>query len=115
MDYSGYPDCRPEYIRAFTTLANLATKEGVLGDGYEIHTPLIDLTKPQIIRRGVDLGVDYGKTVSCYDADDAGRACGRCDSCWLRKKGFLDADVPDPTRYRDAVSGADGETPSAPG
>ena len=100
VDYSGYPDCRPEFIQAFETLANLATKAGVEGDHFHIRTPLIDLTKAEIIRRGTELGVDYALTVSCYDADTDGRACGRCDSCRLRARGFAEADVPDPTRYR---------------
>ena len=100
VDYSGYPDCRPEFVEAFETMANLATKIGVeKGSGFRIRTPLIDLTKAQIIRRGVALGVDYGMTHSCYDPDPQGRACGRCDSCLLRKKGFAEAGVPDPTRY----------------
>jgi len=130
VDYSGYPDCRPEYINAFETMANLATKmtteegsgfrvQGSVGDQgtapqlnpeprtlnppvnprFKIHAPLIHLTKAQIIRRGVGLGVDYGLTHSCYDPDSQGRACGRCDSCILRKKGFAEAGVPDPTRY----------------
>ncbi len=100
VDYSGYPDCRPEYIAAFETMANLATKRGVSGDPIRIETPLIDLTKEQIIQEGTRLGVDYGLTVSCYQADDEGRACGVCDSCRLRAKGFTDAGVDDPTRYQ---------------
>ncbi len=99
LDYSGYPDCRPEFIRAFQDLANLATKAGVEGENFRIHTPLIALTKAQIIRKGADLGVDYGLTVSCYQADREGRACGRCDSCRFRAKGFKEAGVPDPTLY----------------
>jgi 7-cyano-7-deazaguanine synthase len=100
LDYSGYPDCRPEFIAAFETMANLATKAGVEGTGhFRIHAPLIHLTKAEIIRRGVDLGVDYGMTHSCYDPDAAGRACGRCDSCLLRARGFAEAGVPDPTVY----------------
>jgi 7-cyano-7-deazaguanine synthase len=124
VDYSGYPDCRPQFIAAFESMANLATKMttegsgfGVQGSGqtnppasslnpeprtlnpFKIHTPLMHLTKAQIIRRGVDLGVDYSLTHSCYDPDDQGRACGRCDSCVLRKKGFAEAGIPDPTRY----------------
>ena len=102
VDYSGYPDCRPQFIAAFEAMANLATKmtagEGV-GQKFTIHTPLMHLTKAQIIRRGIDLGVDYGMTHSCYDPDPQGRACGRCDSCVLRRKGFAEAGVPDPTRY----------------
>jgi 7-cyano-7-deazaguanine synthase len=100
LDYSGYPDCRPEYIAAFETLANLATRAGVEGSGrYRIHTPLISLTKAEIIRRGLDLGVDYALTHSCYDPTPDGLACGRCDSCRLRLKGFAEAGVPDPVRY----------------
>lgn len=99
VDYSGYPDCRPEFIAAFENLANLATKAGVEGNRMTIHAPLINLTKAEIIRRGTDLGVDYGLTVSCYQADDQGRACGACDSCRLRREGFLAAAVADPTRY----------------
>ena len=100
VDYSGYPDCRPEYIAAFQTLANLATKAGVEGQTFTIHTPLIDLSKADIIRMGKDLGVDYGLTVSCYQPDAEGAACGVCDSCRLRREGFQAAGVPDPTRYR---------------
>lgn len=99
VDYSGYPDCRPEYIEAFETMANLATRAGVEGRRLTIHTPLISLTKAEIIRRGVALGVDYGATSTCYDPDAAGAACGRCDACLLRARGFADAGVPDPTRY----------------
>jgi 7-cyano-7-deazaguanine synthase len=99
VDYSGYPDCRPEYIAAFEHMANLATKTGVEGERLTIETPLIDLTKAQIISEGTRLGVNYGLTVSCYQADDDGRACGVCDSCRLRAKGFEDAGVADPTRY----------------
>jgi 7-cyano-7-deazaguanine synthase len=99
VDYSGYPDCRPAYIAAFQAMANLATRTGVEGQGVRIETPLIDITKAQIIQQGTDLGVDYGMTVSCYQADGGGRACGRCDSCRLRRAGFEAADVPDPTRY----------------
>ena len=101
MDYSGYPDCRPEYVEAFEKLANLATKVGVEGETMTIHTPLIHLTKAEIIAEGTRLGVDYGKTISCYDPDEDGRACGRCDSCALRRKGFEDAGIDDPTRYQD--------------
>lgn len=100
VDYSGYPDCRPEYIAAFENLANLATKAAVEGQKIQIKTPLIHLTKAQTITLGMSLGVDYQLTVSCYQADQQGRACGKCDSCRLRKKGFLEADVPDPTAYR---------------
>ncbi len=99
VDYSGYPDCRPEFIAAFETMANLATKAGVTGRPITIETPLIDLTKAQIIQRGTELGVDYSMTVSCYQADDQGRACAVCDSCRLRKQGFDDAVMTDPTRY----------------
>jgi 7-cyano-7-deazaguanine synthase len=99
VDYSGYPDCRPEYIRAFEVMANLATRAAVEGARLTIHAPLIHLTKAQIIRRGLELGVDYGITVSCYQADETGAACGRCDACRLRRAGFESAGVPDPTRY----------------
>lgn len=99
VDYSGYPDCRPEFIAAFEQMANLATRNGVTGEPFRIVTPLIDLTKAQIIAEGHRLGVDYSLTVSCYQSDQDGRACGRCDSCRLRAKGFADAGVPDPTRY----------------
>lgn len=100
VDYSGYPDCRPEFIAAFENVANLATKAGVEGHRMQIHTPLIALTKAEIIQTGVKLGVDYGLTVSCYQADMQGRACGVCDSCHLRRKGFADAGLADPTHYR---------------
>jgi len=100
LDYSGYPDCRPEYIAAFERMANLATKAAVAGgQKLKIHTPLIQLTKAQIIRRGLDLGVDYSLTLSCYDPDSAGRACGHCDSCLLRLKGFAENGVRDPIAY----------------
>lgn len=99
VDYSGYPDCRPEFIDAFTTVANLATKVGVEGERMVIHTPLISLSKADIIRTGLRLGVDYSLTVSCYQATDDGLACGRCDSCHLRRAGFEAAGVADPTRY----------------
>jgi 7-cyano-7-deazaguanine synthase len=100
LDYSGYPDCRPEYIAAYQAMANLATRAGVEGEGrYHIHTPLIDLTKAQIIRRGQQLGVDYALTHSCYDPTPQGLACGTCDSCRLRLKGFAEAGVPDPVGY----------------
>jgi 7-cyano-7-deazaguanine synthase len=99
VDYSGYPDCRPAFIAAFQALARVATKAGVEGAGVTIHAPLIDLTKAQIIRRGLELGVDFAATVSCYQADEAGRACGRCDACRIRRDGFQAAGVPDPTRY----------------
>ncbi len=100
VDYSGYPDCRPEYIAAFEKMANLATRAGVEGHKLSIHAPLIDLPKADIIRTGTALGVDYGLTVSCYQADDQGRACGACDSCRLRAEGFAAAGVADPTVYR---------------
>ena len=99
VDYSGYPDCRPEFIQAFETMANLATKVGVEGARLRIHAPLIKLSKGEIIRRGIELGVDYGLTVTCYQADDAGRACGCCEACRLRVAGFTAAAVPDPTPY----------------
>lgn len=99
VDYSGYPDCRPAYIHAFETMANLATKAAALGARLAIHAPLIDLTKAQIIRAGQALGVDYALTVSCYQADAAGRACGLCDACRLRRAGFAAAELADPTRY----------------
>lgn len=99
VDYSGYPDCRPEFIAAFEKTANLATRAGVEGRGFSIHTPLIELSKAEIIRRGHALGVDYGLTVSCYRADAEGRACGRCDACRFRRRGFEQAGLPDPTRY----------------
>jgi 7-cyano-7-deazaguanine synthase len=100
LDYSGYPDCRPEYIAAFETLANLATRAGVEGSGiFTIHTPLISLTKAEIIRKGMELGVDFGRTHSCYDPTPAGVACGRCDSCRLRLKGFIEAGIADPVSY----------------
>ncbi len=99
VDYSGYPDCRPEFVAAFERLANVATRVGVEGGGIRIHTPLIDLSKADIVRIGTQLGVDYAQTVSCYQADDQGRACGRCDSCRLRRAGFESAGISDPTRY----------------
>ena len=99
VDYSGYPDCRPEFIRAFENLANLATRAGVEGAGFHLHTPLIDLSKGEIIALGNRLSVDYVLTVSCYQADEQGRACGKCDSCRYRRKGFSDAGLEDPTRY----------------
>jgi len=100
VDFSGYPDCRPEFIEAFRGLANLATKAGVEGVAFNIHTPLIELSKAEIIREGQRLGVDYGLTVSCYAADQEGRACGVCDSCRLRAAGFQEAGIPDPTTYQ---------------
>ncbi len=99
VDYSGYPDCRPEYIQAYEAMANLATRAGVEGRAVRIRTPLIDLSKADIIRRGVELGVDYALTVSCYQASAGGEACGRCDSCRLRREGFAQAGLADPTRY----------------
>ena len=100
IDYSGYPDCRPEYIEAFERAANLGTRGGVEGTNpISIRAPLMRMTKAEIIRQGLALGVDYGETVSCYDPTGDGRACGRCDACQLRRKGFADAGVPDPTRY----------------
>ena len=100
IDFSGYPDCRPEYIAAFQQLARLATKRGVEGGAVVIDAPLVTLSKADIIRRGRELGVDYALTVSCYQADAEGRGCGRCDSCRLRREGFAAAGVPDPTRYK---------------
>lgn len=100
VDYSGYPDCRPAYIAAFESMANLATRRGVEGHHLAIRAPLIDWSKAEIVRRGSELGVDYGPTVSCYQPDDDGRACGRCDACHLRAQGFAQARLPDPTRYR---------------
>ena len=103
VDYSGYPDCRPEFIAAFEQLANLATRAGVEGAGLRIHAPLQRMSKAEIVREGVRLGVDFGQTVSCYRADAEGRACGRCDACRLRADGFAAAGVPDPTHYVDAA------------
>jgi 7-cyano-7-deazaguanine synthase len=100
VDYSGYPDCRPEFVEAFERLANLATKAGVEGRGFRIRAPLQQLSKAQIVQEGARLGVDYAMTVSCYQADDDGRACGKCDSCRLRAAGFAAAGIADPTRYR---------------
>ncbi len=99
LDYSGYPDCRPEFIEAYETMANLATVAGVQGHQLTIHTPLIDMTKAEIIKRGLELGVDYAKTTSCYDPAPDGRSCGHCDSCLLRLKGFNDAGETDPRAY----------------
>ncbi|MFB0989541.1 MAG: 7-cyano-7-deazaguanine synthase [Polaribacter sp.] len=101
VDYSGYPDCRPEYIASFETMANLATRAGVEGNHLSIEAPLIDMTKAQIIQAGLELGVDYGQTVSCYQANSDGLACGKCDSCRLRAQGFFEAGVNDPTRYQN--------------
>jgi 7-cyano-7-deazaguanine synthase len=100
VDYSGYPDCRPEFVAAFQELATRATKAGVEGASFRIHTPLIRLSKAEIVREGARLGVDFAATVSCYQADAEGRACGRCDSCRIRREGFAAAGLPDPTRYR---------------
>ena len=99
LDYSGYPDCRPEFVAAFEAAANAGTRAGTEGDGYRIRAPLIDLTKGEIIRRGTELGVDYAMTITCYDATSDG-ACGTCDACVLRRRGFADAGVADPTSYR---------------
>lgn len=101
VDYSGYPDCRPAFIQAFQDLANIATKAGVEGEKFCIHAPLIDSTKAEIVRRGAELGVNYADTVSCYQADVNGRACGKCDSCRIRAQGFEDAGIVDPTSYQD--------------
>ena len=103
VDYSGYPDCRPEFVAAFERLANLATKAGVEGGHIRVHAPIIQLSKAQIIAEGLRLGVDYAQTVSCYQADHQGRACGRCDSCRIRAAGFAEAGVADPTRYQPAA------------
>lgn len=100
VDYSGYPDCRPEYIAAFEKMANLATKAGVEGQPLKIAAPLIDMSKQDIIKRGIELGVNYSLTVSCYQADETGRACGECDSCRFRRQGFEQAGIKDPTRYQ---------------
>jgi 7-cyano-7-deazaguanine synthase len=100
VDYSGYPDCRPAFIQAFEQLANIATKAGVEGARFKVHAPLVQLSKAEIIRAGTELGVDFGATVSCYQADADGKACGVCDSCRLRAAGFAAADIPDPTAYR---------------
>ncbi|HEY8158800.1 MAG TPA: 7-cyano-7-deazaguanine synthase QueC [Methylobacter sp.] len=102
VDYSGYPDCRPEFIRAFQQLANLATKAGVEGEHFTIHAPLIALSKAEIIKKGIALGVDYQRTVSCYSADEQGRACQICDACRLRKAGFAEAGIKDPTQYQSS-------------
>lgn len=99
VDYSGYPDCRPEFIASFEKMANLATASAVNGEAISIHSPLIEMTKAEIINAGIELGVDYGQTLSCYDPADSGAACGHCDSCSLRAKGFAEAGIADPTRY----------------
>lgn len=103
IDYSHYPDCRPEFVASFQTLANLATKAGVNGDSFTIHAPLQHLSKVKTIELGLGLGVDYSLTVSCYQANDAGQACGNCDSCTFRKRGFSGANVSDPTRYQESL------------
>lgn len=99
LDYSGYPDCRPDFIASFETMANIGTRTGVEGDGFIINAPLIKLKKSEIIRRGIDLGVDYAMTVSCYSPGEDGLACGECDSCIIRKRGFVEAGIQDPTQY----------------
>ena len=104
LDYSGYPDCRPEFIAAYEDMANLATRAGVEGGRLHIHTPLLQLTKAQIVALGTELGVDYSATTSCYEADETGAACGECDACVLRRNGFAEAGMPDPTRYRSRAS-----------
>lgn len=100
IDYSGYPDCRPEYIKAFEKMANLATKATIEGKKITLHTPLIHLSKSDIILTGIALGIEYSTTISCYQADDSGQACGYCDSCRIRNAGFVAAGIADPTRYR---------------
>ena len=103
VDYSGYPDCRPDYLQAYEAMANLATKAGVEGNKLSIHAPLIDMSKAQIITTGTELGVNYADTVSCYQATQEGAACGVCDSCRLRKQGFIEAGVQDPTKYTNSA------------
>ncbi len=100
LDYSGYPDCRPEYIKAYEVMANLATKQSIEGNKLNIHTPLIHLTKAQIITKGLSLGIDYSKTTSCYQANSDGEACGECDACVLRRNGFVEVGIEDPTKYQ---------------
>jgi 7-cyano-7-deazaguanine synthase len=100
VDYSGYPDCRPEFFKAFKRMADIGTKAGVEGRGFTIHTPLLNLRKHEIIKTGIELGIDYSLTHSCYDPDSKGLSCGECDSCILRRNGFLEAGIPDPTKYR---------------
>lgn len=104
IDYSGYPDCRPEYLAAFEAMANLATRRAVEGEPLRILAPIVRMTKAQIVKRGTELGVDFSLTVSCYNADAGGRACGQCDSCRFRREGFSGAGLPDPTRYQPGVS-----------
>ena len=104
LDYSGYPDCRPEYISAYEQMANLATRAGVEGEKVSIHAPLINLTKAETVELGMRLGVDYSLTLSCYDPDSTGRSCGHCDSCLLRRRGFADAGLVDPVSYREEIS-----------
>jgi 7-cyano-7-deazaguanine synthase len=104
LDYSGYPDCRPEYLAAFEAMANLATRRAVEGTPIEIRAPVVRLTKAEIVRRGHELGVDFALTVSCYNADSAGRACARCDACRIRREGFLQAGLADPTRYQPGAA-----------
>ena len=101
VDYSGYPDCRPAFIKAYEHMANLATRAGIEQQRFTVHAPLIDMTKAEIVQQGTALGVDYSLTVSCYQADGTGAACGVCDSCYLRREGFANAGVPDPTRYSE--------------
>ena len=105
IDYSGYPDCRPEFINAFANMANLGTKAGVEGQPFNLHTPLISLSKAQTVKLGLALGVDYSRSVSCYRANAAGQACGKCDSCMLRKQGFAEAGETDPIRYENCYTG----------
>ena len=107
VDYSGYPDCRPEFLAAFEQMARLGTRAGATGARITVHAPLIRMSKAEIVREGVRLGIDYGITHSCYDPDERGRACGRCDSCALRRLGFLEADVIDPTAYAPSTAGAE--------
>lgn len=105
VDYSGYPDCRPDYLAAFQTMANLATKAGVQGNGVQIHAPLVDLPKTDIVKMGIELEVDYAQTVTCYQADEKGRACGHCDSCVIRRDAFHLANIEDPTAYQEKKNG----------
>jgi len=110
VDYSGYPDCRPEFIATYQAMANLATKDAVAGNSIKIHTPIISLSKAETIKLGLKLGVDYSQTVSCYRADSEGRACGKCDSCYLRKKGFNEADIKDNTFYQEKIAHSEYQT-----